>query len=119
MTRRLLGRFASAAHARRSIFATMLIFATTVCADAAMHGSSMEIATPEFGWAIGLSRANLKHYRRITRTRHQLRCLSFAQITSKSVDQPFRILGATSHFDVEKLFGPILAATLRLLIQRT
>src|SRR5262249_4529321 len=36
-----------------------------------------------------------------------------AQITSKSVDEPFRILGATSHFDVEKFFGSILAATFK------
>src|SRR5437667_12112794 len=47
--------------------------------------------------------------------RPAINCASchFAQITSKSVDQPIRILGATSHFDVEEFFGSILAATFK------
>ena len=43
------------------------------------------------------------------------RCASchVAQITSTSETEPIRILGTTSHFDVEAFFGSILAATFR------
>jgi hypothetical protein len=36
-----------------------------------------------------------------------------AQITSRSKSEPIRILGTTSHFDVEAFFGSVLAATFR------
>lgn len=71
------------------------------------------IPDPEFGWPIGISRANVKHLGELPSLGINCASCHFAQITSKSVDQPIRILGATSHFDVEKFFGSILAATFK------
>jgi hypothetical protein len=71
------------------------------------------IPDPEFGWPIGISRANVKHLGGLPSLGINCASCHFAQITSKSVDQPIRILGATSHFDVEKFFGSILAATFK------
>ena len=71
------------------------------------------IPDPEFGWPIGLSRANVKHLGGLPAVGINCASCHFAQITSKSVNQPIRVLGATSHFDVEKFFGSILAATFR------
>jgi hypothetical protein len=67
----------------------------------------------EFGWPIGLSRANVKHLGGLPAVGINCASCHFAQITSKSVNQPIRVLGATSHFDVEKFFGSILAATFK------
>jgi hypothetical protein len=77
------------------------------------------IPDPGFGWPIGISRADVKHLGGLPSLGINCASCHFAQITSKSVDQPIRILGVTSHFDVDKLFGSILAATLKLLIRRT
>jgi len=71
------------------------------------------IPDPEFGWPIGLSRANVKHLGELPSLGINCASCHFAQITSKSANQPIRILGATSHFDVEKFFGSILAATFK------
>ena len=71
------------------------------------------IPDPEFGWPIGISRANVKHLGGLPSLGINCASCHFAQITSESVDQPIRILGVTSHFDVEKFFGSILAATFK------
>jgi hypothetical protein len=71
------------------------------------------IPDPEFGWPIGLSRANVKHLGGLPSLGINCASCHFAQITSKSVNQPIRVLGATSHFDVEKFYGSILAATFK------
>ena len=71
------------------------------------------IPDPEFGWPIGISRANAKHLGGLPAVGINCASCHLAQITSKSVNQPIRILGATSHFDVEKFFGSILAATFK------
>jgi hypothetical protein len=71
------------------------------------------IPDPGFGWPIGISRADVKHLGGLPSLGINCASCHFAQITSKSVDQPIRILGVTSHFDVEKFFGSILAATFK------
>jgi hypothetical protein len=71
------------------------------------------IPDPEFGWPIGLSRANVKHLGGLPAVGINCASCHFAQITSKSANQPIHVLGATSHFDVEEFFGSILAATFR------
>jgi len=71
------------------------------------------IPDPEFGWPIGISRADVKHLGALPSLGINCASCHFAQITSKSVDQRIRILGATSHFEVEKFFGSILAATFK------
>jgi hypothetical protein len=71
------------------------------------------IPDPEFGWPIGISRTNVKHLGGLPSLGINCASCHSAQITSKSVDQPIRILGVTSHFDVEKFFGSILAATFK------
>ena len=71
------------------------------------------IPDPEFGWPIGISRANVKHLGGLPSLGINCASCHFAQIKSKSASQPIRILGVTSHFDVEKFFGSILAATFK------
>ena len=71
------------------------------------------IPDPEFGWPIGLSRANVKHLGGLPAVGINCASCHFAQITSKSANEPIHILGVTSHFDVEEFFGSILAATFR------
>ena len=66
-----------------------------------------------FGWPIGISRAEVKHLGRLPSLGINCASCHVAQITSKSLNGPIRILGATSHFDVEKFFGSILAATFK------
>ena len=71
------------------------------------------IPDPGFGWPIGISRANVKHLGGLASLGINCASCHFAQITSKSISEPIRILGVTSHFDVEKFFGSILAATFK------
>jgi hypothetical protein len=71
------------------------------------------IPDPKFGWPVGLSRANVKHLGGLPALGINCASCHLAQITSKSVNQPIRVLGTTSHFDVEKFFGSILAATFK------
>jgi hypothetical protein len=71
------------------------------------------IPDPEFGWPIGLSRTNVKHLGGLSAVGINCASCHVAQITSTSASEPIRILGATSHFDVEKFFGSILAATFK------
>ena len=66
-----------------------------------------------FGWPIGLSRKNVRHLGGLSAIGINCASCHVAQITSTSETQPIRILGATSHFDVEAFFGSILAATFR------
>jgi hypothetical protein len=77
------------------------------------------IPDPEFGWPIGLSRANVKHLGGLPALGINCASCHLAQVTSKSVNQPLRILGATSHFDVENFSAPFSPPRLRLLIPRT
>jgi hypothetical protein len=67
----------------------------------------------EFGWPIGLSRKDVKHLGGLSAVGINCASCHVAQITSTSVSEPIRILGVTSHFDVETFFGSILAATFR------
>ncbi len=69
------------------------------------------IPDPEFGWAIGLSRANVKHLGGLSALGINCASCHVAQLTTTSSSEPIRILGVTRHFDVESFFGSILAAT--------
>jgi hypothetical protein len=71
------------------------------------------IADRGFCWPIGISRAEVKHLGGLPSLGINCASCHVAQITSKSLNGPIRILGATSHFDVEKFFGSILAATFK------
>jgi hypothetical protein len=66
-----------------------------------------------FGWPIGLSRKNVRHLGGLSAVGINCASCHVAQITSTSETEPIRILGATSHFDVEAFFGSILTATFR------
>jgi hypothetical protein len=68
---------------------------------------------PTFGWPIGLSRANVKHLGGLSAIGINCASCHVTQITSTSTNQSSRILGVTSHFDVEKFFGSALAGTFK------
>jgi hypothetical protein len=71
------------------------------------------IPDSRFGWPIGLSRKNVRHLGGLSAVGINCASCHVAQITSTSATEPIRILGATSHFDVEAFFGSILTATFR------
>jgi hypothetical protein len=66
-----------------------------------------------FGWPIGLSRKSVKRLGGLSAVGINCASCHIAQITSTSASEPIRILGATSHFDIEAFFGSILAATFK------
>lgn len=69
------------------------------------------IPDPEFGWPIGFSRRPVPHLGGLPAVGINCASCHVAQITSN--DKSARVLGATSHFDVEAFFGSVLAATFR------
>ena len=71
------------------------------------------IPDPAFGWPIGFSRANVKHLGGLPAVGINCASCHVAQITSTSASEPIRILGTTSHFDVEAFFGSVLVATFK------
>src|SRR2546428_580917 len=72
------------------------------------------IADPEFGWPIGLSRkSEVKHLGGLPAVGINCAWCQFAQITSASTSAPIRILGVTSHFNVEAFFGSVLVSTFK------
>jgi hypothetical protein len=71
------------------------------------------IPDSRFGWPIGISRKNVRYLGGLSAIGINCASCHVAQITSTSEAEPIRILGATSHFDVEAFFGSILAATFR------
>src|SRR6266513_1900163 len=71
------------------------------------------IADPQFGWPIGFSRRQVKHLADLPAVGINCASCHVAQITSTSARPPIRILGVTSHFDVETFFGSTLVATFR------
>ena len=72
------------------------------------------IADPEFGWPIGLSRkSEVKHLGGLPAVGINCASCHVAQITSASTSAPIRILGVTSHFNVEAFFGSVLVSTFK------
>ncbi|MFN2541576.1 MAG: c-type cytochrome [Chthoniobacterales bacterium] len=72
------------------------------------------IPDPEFGWPIGLSRKRqVKHLGGLSAVGINCASCHVAQITSTSRTEPIRILGVTSHFNVEAFFGSVLVATFK------
>ena len=67
----------------------------------------------EFGWPIGFSRTNVKHLGNLPAVGINCASCHFVQITSPSTKKPIRILGGTSHFNVEAFFGAVLVATFK------
>jgi hypothetical protein len=71
------------------------------------------IPDPEFGWPIGFSRRNVKHLAGLSAVGINCASCHVAQLNPDSGQRPLRILGTTSHFDVEAFFGAVLVATFR------
>jgi hypothetical protein len=71
------------------------------------------ISDKEFGWPIGFSRKNVEHLGNMSAIGINCASCHVAQITSTSTDEPIRILGVTSHFNVEAFFGSVLVATFK------
>jgi hypothetical protein len=72
------------------------------------------IPDPKFGWPIGFSRKNeVKHLGGLSAVGINCASCHLAQINSSSGKDPIRILGATSHFNVEAFFGAVLVSTFK------
>ena len=72
------------------------------------------IPDPAFGWPIGFSRkAEVKHLGGLSAVGINCASCHVAQIHSSAAKEPIRILGATSHFNVEAFFGSVLVATFK------
>ena len=71
------------------------------------------IPDQEFGWPIGFSRKNVPHLGGLPAVGINCASCHMAQLTSSSRNEPIRILGVTSHFDVEAFFGSVLVATFK------
>ena len=71
------------------------------------------IPDPKFGWPIGFSRANVKHLGGLSAVGINCASCHVAEIASTPPNGPLRVLGATSHFDVEAFFGAVLTATFK------
>lgn len=70
------------------------------------------IPDPEFGWPIGISRrSDLKHLGGLPAVGINCASCHVAQIGPEPGGEPIRILGVTSHFNVEAFFGSVLVAT--------
>ena len=71
------------------------------------------IADSEFGWPIGFSRTSVTHLGGMSAVGINCASCHFVQVTSRSSPEPIRILGGTSHFNVEAFFGSVLVATFK------
>jgi hypothetical protein len=72
------------------------------------------IPDPQFGWPIGFSRkSEVKHLGGQPAVGINCASCHVAQINSSATKEPIRILGATSHFNVEAFFGAVLVSTFR------
>jgi Cytochrome c len=71
------------------------------------------IPDKEFGWPIGFSRKNVQHLGNLSAIGINCASCHVAQISSSSSKEPIRILGVTSHFNVEAFFGSVLVATFK------
>src|SRR5438270_7183513 len=72
------------------------------------------IPDPAFGWPIGFSRkSEVRHLGGLSAVGINCASCHVAQITSSGGKGPIRILGATSHFDVEAFFGAVLVSTFK------
>src|SRR5437588_10573149 len=72
------------------------------------------IPDPKFGWPIGFSRkAEVKHLGGLSAVGINCASCHVEQIHSSAAKEPIRILGATSHFNVEAFFGSVLLATFK------
>jgi hypothetical protein len=71
------------------------------------------IPDPVFGWPIGFSRKPVKHLGSLEAVGINCASCHIAQITSNSSKELIRILGVTSHFNVEAFFNSVLIATFK------
>jgi hypothetical protein len=72
------------------------------------------IPDPAFGWPIGFSRkAEVKHLGGLSGVGINCASCHVAQIHSSGNKEPLRILGTTSHFNVEAYFGSVLVSTFK------
>src|SRR3954471_23150039 len=72
------------------------------------------IPDPAFGWPIGISRkAEVKHLGGLSAVGINCASCHVAEVRSSGMKEPLRILGATSHFNVEAFFGGVLVSTFK------
>jgi hypothetical protein len=72
------------------------------------------IPDPDFGWPIGFSRkSQVKHLAGLSAVGINCASCHVAQISFGAGKEPARILGVTSHFDVEAFFGSVLVSTFK------
>jgi hypothetical protein len=72
------------------------------------------VPDPEFGWPIGFSRKKeIKHLGGMSAIGINCASCHFVQMTAPSTPNPIQILGGTSHFNVEALFGSVIVATFK------
>lgn len=65
----------------------------------------------EFGWPVGSSRRPVKHLGNLSAVGINCASCHVTEITNRTQDM--RVLGTTSHFDVEGYFGAVLTATFK------
>ena len=71
------------------------------------------IPDSEFRWPIGFSRKNVQHLGDLWCVGINCASCHLAEITSTSTKEPIRILGVTSHFNVEGFFNSVIVATFK------
>lgn len=71
------------------------------------------IADPAFGWPVGVSRRPAAHLGGTPALGINCASCHVAELTPVAGGAPVRVLGATSHFDVEAFFGALTVATFR------
>jgi hypothetical protein len=72
------------------------------------------IPDPAFGWPIGISRkAEVKHLGNLSAVGINCASCHVADIHSSGGKETIRIMGATSHFNVEAFFGSVLVSTFK------
>ena len=72
------------------------------------------IPDPAFGWPIGFSRKDqVKHLGGLSAVGINCASCHVAQVSFGAGKEPLRILGVTSHFDVEAFFGSVLVSTFK------
>jgi hypothetical protein len=68
---------------------------------------------PQFGWPVGFSRKTVSHLGGLPAVGVNCASCHVGEITPPDGGAPVRVLGMTSHFDVEGFFGAVIISTFR------
>lgn len=71
------------------------------------------ITDAEFGWPVGFSRSKVPHLGGMSAVGVNCAACHVGEVTRAGGGVPVRILGVTSHFDVEAFFGSLIVSTFR------